>query len=157
MSTLRRNYTQASAPLSATYSKDFVKLVEVGPRDGLQNEKTLVPAEVKIELIERLANNGLPVVETTSFVSPKWVPQMSDNKQVLTSVKKKSGVFYPVLTPNMKGLEGAIAAGAEEVALFTAVTESFNRKNTNCSTAESLARAKEVLKSARDQNLRVRG
>ncbi|KAG2234396.1 hypothetical protein INT48_003623 [Thamnidium elegans] len=150
MSTLQRSYSQA-------YSKDFVKLVEVGPRDGLQNEKTLVPAKVKIELIERLANNGLSVVETTSFVSPKWVPQMGDNKEVLTSIKKKPGVFYPVLTPNMKGLEGAIAAGAEEVALFTAVTESFNLKNTNCSTEESLARAKQVLQKALDQKLRVRG
>ncbi|GAA5803118.1 3-hydroxymethyl-3-methylglutaryl-CoA lyase [Helicostylum pulchrum] len=150
MSTLQRGYSQA-------YSKDFVKLVEVGPRDGLQNEKTLVPAKVKIELIERLANNGLSVVETTSFVSPKWVPQMGDNKEVLTSIKKKPGVFYPVLTPNMKGLEGAIAAGAEEVALFTAATESFNLKNTNCSTEQSLARAKQVLQKALDQKLRVRG
>ncbi|CEP11434.1 hypothetical protein [Parasitella parasitica] len=144
-------------PAISPYSSDFVKIVEVGPRDGLQNEKTLVPAPVKIELIERLANNGLSVVETTSFVSPKWVPQMGDNKQVLTSIKKKPGVFYPVLTPNLKGLEGAVAAGAEEVALFTAVTDSFNRKNTNCSTEESLVRAKDILKKALDQNLRVRG
>ncbi|CAO0790693.1 unnamed protein product [Mucor circinelloides] len=151
---LMRNYSRAAV---SPYSTDFVKIVEVGPRDGLQNEKTLVPAQVKIELIERLANNGLSVVEATSFVSPKWVPQMGDNKQVLTSIKKKPGVFYPVLTPNLKGLEGAVAAGAEEVALFTAVTDSFNRKNTNCSTEESLVRAKDILQKALDQNLRVRG
>ncbi|KAI8051902.1 uncharacterized protein B0P05DRAFT_562286 [Gilbertella persicaria] len=153
--------SQAALQIKRTFvrpaSNEFVKIVEVGPRDGLQNEKTLVPAQVKIELIERLAKNGLPVVEATSFVSPKWVPQMGDNKQVLTSIQKKTGVYYPVLTPNLKGLEGALAAGAEEVALFAAVTETFNQKNTNCSTAEAISRAKEVLKKALEHNLRVRG
>ncbi|KAI7908308.1 uncharacterized protein BX663DRAFT_493764 [Cokeromyces recurvatus] len=141
----------------SSYSSDFVKIVEVGPRDGLQNEKTLVPAKVKIELIERLAKNGLPVVEATSFVSPKWVPQMADNKEVFTSISMKPSVFYPVLTPNLKGLEAAIAAGAQEVAVFIGATESFNRKNTNCSTKESIIRAEEILKKALDQNIRVRG
>ncbi|KAI9487710.1 MAG: hypothetical protein EXX96DRAFT_554351 [Benjaminiella poitrasii] len=150
---LRRNFIRPAS----NYTRDFVKIVEVGPRDGLQNEKVLVPAKVKIELIERLAKNGVPVVEATSFVSPKWVPQMGDNKEVLQSITKKPDVFYPVLTPNLKGLDAAIEAGAEEVALFTAATESFNRKNTNCSTEESLVRAKEILKKALDQNLRVRG
>ncbi|KAI8879663.1 putative 3-hydroxymethyl-3-methylglutaryl-CoA lyase 2-like protein [Backusella circina FSU 941] len=162
LSAASRAFTQAAkSSLKRNYStpavSNFVKLVEVGPRDGLQNEKTLVPAEVKIELIERLANNGLSVVEATSFVSPKWVPQMGDNKQVFTTIQKKPGVNYPVLTPNLKGLEGAVAAGAKEVALFAAVTESFNLKNTNCSTEESLRRAKEVTKKALEQNLKVRG
>ncbi|CAO3683248.1 unnamed protein product [Rhizopus stolonifer] len=138
-------------------NRGFVKIVEVGPRDGLQNEKTLVPTPIKIELIERLAKHGLPVVETTSFVSPKWVPQMGDNHSVFTLVKKDLNVNYPVLTPNLKGLEGAIHAGATEVALFTAATEAFNRKNTNCSTQESLVRAKEIIKKASEQNLKVRG
>ncbi|KAI8976186.1 hypothetical protein BDB01DRAFT_803599 [Pilobolus umbonatus] len=147
--TTKRSYAQLA--------NNFVKLVEVGPRDGLQNEKTLVPAKVKIELIERLAKNGLSVVEATSFVSPKWVPQMGDNKEVLTSIKQHSNVSYPVLTPNLKGLQGAIDAGAKEVALFAAVTESFNQKNTNCSTSEAVVRAKEILNEALKHDLKVRG
>ncbi|CAO3647100.1 unnamed protein product [Cunninghamella blakesleeana] len=142
---------------STPVQNDFVKIVEVGPRDGLQNEKQIIPAETKIELIERLANAGLPVVEVTSFVSPKWVPQMGDNKQVFTSIQKKANVGYPVLTPNRRGLEGAIEAGATEVAMFAAVTESFNQKNTNCSTEEAIRRFEEVAKLALDQNLKVRG
>ncbi|KAG0167228.1 3-hydroxymethyl-3-methylglutaryl-CoA lyase [Apophysomyces sp. BC1034] len=138
-------------------SNEFVKIVEVGPRDGLQNEKQVIPTPIKVQLIERLADAGLPVVEATSFVSPKWVPQMGDNREVFTTIKKKAGVFYPVLTPNLKGLEGAVAVGANEVAVFTAVTESFNRKNTNCSTEESLNRVSQVVKQALEQKLRVRG
>ncbi|KAG0793594.1 hypothetical protein G6F16_004897 [Rhizopus arrhizus] len=152
------NHVQFSTVAKRSYShRGFVKIVEVGPRDGLQNEKKLVPASVKIELIERLARDGLGVVEVTSFVSPKWVPQMGDNKEVFTSIQKKSGVQYPVLTPNLKGLESALEAGAKEVALFAAVTETFNRKNTNCSTEESLIRAKQITKKALEQNLKVRG
>ncbi|CAO3599532.1 unnamed protein product [Absidia cylindrospora] len=149
--------TKQARFLSTPVQNDFVKIVEVGPRDGLQNEKQLIPAETKIELIERLANAGLPVVEVTSFVSPKWVPQMGDNKQVFTSITKKPGVGYPVLTPNLRGVEGALASGAEEVAMFTAVTDSFNQKNTNCSTEEAIRRAADVIKHALDNNLRVRG
>jgi hydroxymethylglutaryl-CoA lyase len=134
-----------------------VKLVEVGPRDGLQNEPTLVPAAVKIELIERLQDAGLGVIEATAFVSPKWVPQMADAAQVMAGIRRKSGVTYPVLVPNRKGLEGAIAAGAEEVVVFGAASETFSRRNTNCSIAEGLARFAEVCAEARAQGLKVRG
>jgi hydroxymethylglutaryl-CoA lyase len=134
-----------------------VKMVEVGPRDGLQNEKTTVPTEVRIELIERLADAGLPVVEAGSFVSPKWVPQMADTGEVMKRIRRREGVSYPVLVPNMKGLDAAIAAGATEIAGFAAATETFSRRNTNCSIAESLQRQSEVCRAAIDQGLRVRG
>jgi hydroxymethylglutaryl-CoA lyase len=134
-----------------------VKLVEVGPRDGLQNEPTPVPTAVKVELIHRLQDAGLRVIEATAFVSPKWVPQMADNAQVMAAIRRKPGVAYPVLVPNQKGLEGALAAGAEEVVVFGAATESFSRKNTNCSIAEGLARFAEVARGALARGLRVRG
>jgi hydroxymethylglutaryl-CoA lyase len=134
-----------------------VKLVDVGPRDGLQNEPGAVPTAVKIELIDRLSEAGLPVIEATSFVSPKWVPQMSDNAQVMAGIKRKPGVSYPVLVPNMKGLEAALAAGAEEVAGFAAATEAFSRRNTNCSIAESFERFIPVCKAALDAGIKVRG
>ncbi|MBX9812407.1 MAG: hydroxymethylglutaryl-CoA lyase [Burkholderiales bacterium] len=134
-----------------------VKLVEVGPRDGLQNEATPVATEVKIELINRLADAGLPVIEATAFVSPKWVPQMADNTQVMAGIRRKPGVAYPVLVPNRKGLDAAIAAGAGEVVVFSAATESFSRRNTNCSIAEGLARFSEVCEEAIARGLRVRG
>jgi hydroxymethylglutaryl-CoA lyase len=134
-----------------------VKMVEVGPRDGLQNEKTTVPTDVRIELIERLADAGLPVVEAGSFVSPKWVPQMSDTGEVLARVRRRKGVSYPVLVPNMKGLEAAIAAGATDIAGFAAATETFSKRNTNCSIAESLERQATVCRAAIDAGLRVRG
>jgi hydroxymethylglutaryl-CoA lyase len=134
-----------------------VKLVEVGPRDGLQNEATPVPAEVKIELINRLTDAGLPVVEATAFVSPKWVPQMADNAQVMAGIRRKPGVGYPVLVPNRKGLDAALAAGVEEVVVFGAATESFSKRNTNCTIAEGLARFAEVCEEALDRGLRVRG
>ena len=134
-----------------------VKLIEVGPRDGLQNEATPVSAEVKIELIHRLQDAGLPVIEATAFVSPKWVPQMADNAQVMAGIRRRPGVVYPVLVPNMKGLEAAIAAGAEEVVVFGAATESFSKRNTNCSIAEGLARFTEVCDRALARGLKVRG
>jgi hydroxymethylglutaryl-CoA lyase len=134
-----------------------VKMVEVGPRDGLQNEKTTVPTDVRIELIERLADAGLPVVEAGSFVSPKWVPQMSDTGEVMARVRRRKGVSYPVLVPNMKGLEAAIAAGATDIAGFAAATETFSKRNTNCSIAESLERQATVCRAAIDAGLRVRG
>jgi len=134
-----------------------VKMVEVGPRDGLQNEKTTVPTEVRIELIERLADCGLPVVEAGSFVSPKWVPQMADTGEVMKRIRRRDGVSYPVLVPNMKGLDLAIAAGATEIAGFAAATETFSQRNTNCSIAESLERQSMVCRAAIDQGLRVRG
>ena len=134
-----------------------VKIVEVGPRDGLQNEAQPVSTDVKVALIERLADAGLPVVEATSFVSPKWVPQMADAADVMARIRRKPGVGYPVLVPNMKGLEGAVAAGAEEVAVFAAASEAFSRRNINCSIDESLDRFAPVCEVALAKGLRVRG
>ena len=134
-----------------------VELVEVGPRDGLQNEPQSLPAAVKVELIERLAEAGCKVIEAGAFVSPKWVPQMADTPEVLAALKRKAGVRYPVLVPNLKGLEGALAAGVEEIAVFGAASESFTRRNINCSIAESLERFKPVCDEARAAGLRVRG
>ena len=134
-----------------------VKIVEVGPRDGLQNEPQPVPASVKIELIDRLTDAGLPVVEATAFVSPKWVPQMADNAQVMAGIRRKAGVAYPVLVPNRKGLDAAIAAGCDEIVVFGAATESFSKKNTNCSIDEGLARFTEVAEEALKRGLKVRG
>ena len=134
-----------------------VRIVEVGPRDGLQNEKKEVPTEIKLELIERLADAGLPAVEATAFVSPKWIPQMADHIEVLERIRRKPGVDYPVLTPNLKGFEAARAAGATEVAIFGAASEAFSRKNINCSIAESLERFRPVADAARHANVKVRG
>jgi hydroxymethylglutaryl-CoA lyase len=134
-----------------------VKLVEVGPRDGLQNESAPVSTEVKVELIHRLQDAGLKVIEATAFVSPKWVPQMADNAQVMAAIRRKPGVSYPVLVPNRKGLEGALAAKAGEVVVFGAATESFSKQNTNCTIAEGLARFAEVAKEALAHGLKVRG
>jgi hydroxymethylglutaryl-CoA lyase len=134
-----------------------VRIVEVGPRDGLQNEKQEVPTMVKLELIERLADAGLPAVEATAFVSPKWIPQMADHTEVLEGIRRKPGVDYPVLTPNLKGFEAARAAGATEVAIFGAASESFSNKNINCSIAESLERFRPVADAARAANVKVRG
>jgi hydroxymethylglutaryl-CoA lyase len=134
-----------------------VRIVEVGPRDGLQNEKHEVPTAVKLELIERLADAGLPAVEATAFVSPKWIPQMADHTEVLERIRRKPGVDYPVLTPNLKGFEAARAAGATEVAIFGAASEAFSKKNINCSIAESLERFRPVTDAARDANIKVRG
>jgi hydroxymethylglutaryl-CoA lyase len=134
-----------------------VRIVEVGPRDGLQNEPGEVPTAVKLELIERLADAGLPAVEATAFVSPKWVPQMADHTEVLERIRRRPGVSYPVLTPNLKGFEAARAAGATEVAIFGAASEAFSKKNINCSIAESLERFAPVAKAALNANIRVRG
>jgi len=134
-----------------------VRLVEVGPRDGLQNEKAMVPTEVKVGLIDRLTAAGFAAIEATSFVSAKWVPQMADAAEVMRGIARKPGVRYPVLTPNMKGFESALAAGAEEVAVFVAASESFSRRNINCSIAESLERAAPVFAAAREHGVAVRG
>ena len=134
-----------------------VKMVEVGPRDGLQNEPVSVPAEVKVALIDSLSDAGFQVVEAGSFVSPKWVPQMADTAEVMAHIRRKPGVAYPVLVPNMKGLEAAIAAKATEVAGFAAATEAFSKRNTNCTIAESMQRQAEVCKAALGAGLRVRG
>jgi len=134
-----------------------VKLVEVGPRDGLQNEKQAIPAATKIEFIDRLSATGLPVIEATSFVSPKAIPQLADAADVFAGIDRRPDVAYPVLVPNEKGLERALAAGVREIAVFTAASETFNRKNINCSIAESLQRFEPVIRRAREEGLRVRG
>ena len=134
-----------------------VRLVDVGPRDGLQNEQAVVPTDVKVALIDLLSDAGFPAVEATAFVSPKWVPQMADASDVMARIRRKPGVRYPVLTPNMKGFEAALAAKADEVAVFVAASETFSRKNINCSIAESLERAKPVFEAARANEIRVRG
>ena len=148
------NLTLEPSPMSLPAQ---VKIVEVGPRDGLQNEKQVVPTEIKIELIERLADAGLRVIEATSFVSPKWVPQMGDNTAVLRGIKRHASTVYPVLTPNLQGFDAAVEAGATEVAIFGAASESFSRKNINCSIAESLNRARPIFEAAASRAVRVRG
>src|SRR3981189_3192062 len=115
-----------------------VKIVEVGPRDGLQNEKTQIDTSIKVGLIDRLTQAGLPVIEATSFVSPKWVPQLADGAEVMARLRRKPETSYPVLVPNLKGFDAAVAAGAQEVAVFAAASESFSQKNTNCSIAAGL-------------------
>lgn len=134
-----------------------VRIVEVGPRDGLQNEPQVVATAVKVELIDRLGRAGLKAIEATSFVSPKWVPQMADNAAVMAAIRRLPGVAYPVLAPNMKGFEAALANGAREVAVFGAASEAFSRKNINCSIAESLERFRPIVESARAHDVRVRG
>lgn len=134
-----------------------VRIVEVGPRDGLQNEKQAISAETKIALIEKLAAAGLPVLESGSFVNPKWVPQMADSEAVFEGLRKQAGTRYSALTPNMKGFDRALAAGADEVAVFGAASEAFSQKNINCSTAEAIARFEAVVKAAEDNQLPVRG
>jgi len=134
-----------------------VKIVEVSPRDGLQNEKDIVPAAVKIEFINRLSNSGLQTIEVTSFVSPKWIPQLADAEEVFKGIRKIPGLAYPVLVPNEKGMQRALAAGAKEISIFTAASETFNQKNINCSIAESIERVKPVMVMAAEHKLRVRG
>ena len=134
-----------------------IQIVEVGPRDGLQNEKEWVPTKTKISLIEKLADAGLTKIEATSFVSPKWVPQLKDAHEVFTGIKRISGVSYPVLTPNMKGFERALEADAKEIAVFSAASEAFTQKNTNCSIEESINRFRPVLEEAKINNIPVRG
>jgi hydroxymethylglutaryl-CoA lyase len=136
---------------------NHVQIVEVGPRDGLQNEKALLPAAVKIELIDRLSATGLKIIEATSFVSPKWVPQLADAADVFTAIRKADGVSYPVLVPNEQGYERARAVGAREIAIFTAASETFSRKNTNASIDESMARFVPVIEQAQADDVSVRG
>ena len=134
-----------------------VKLVEVGPRDGLQNEKQPVPAAVKIELVHRLQDAGLTEIEVTSFVSPKWVPQMADNAQVMAGIARRPGVRYSVLTPNLQGFEAALKSKPDEIVVFAAASEAFSQKNINCSIAESIERFRPVAEAARAHNIHVRG
>ena len=134
-----------------------VRIVEVGARDGLQNEKTIVPTAIKIELIDRLSATGLRTIEATSFVSPKWIPQLADAAEVFTAIRKRPGVSYPVLVPNLQGYDRARTVGATEVAIFTAASEAFNRKNTNASIDESIERFMPVLERASADGVKVRG
>ncbi|HLW73888.1 MAG TPA: hydroxymethylglutaryl-CoA lyase [Gammaproteobacteria bacterium] len=134
-----------------------VKIVEVGPRDGLQNEKGVIPAVDKIRFIDLLSDTGLKTIEATSFVSPKWVPQLADAEEVYKGVKKRPGVAYPVLVPNEKGMERALAAGVKQIAVFTAASETFNQKNINASIAESIERFKPVMAMASQHGIPVRG
>ncbi|GAB3419911.1 hydroxymethylglutaryl-CoA lyase [Massilia agilis] len=133
-----------------------VKIVEVGPRDGLQNEKENVSAPVKIELVDRLSRAGFANIEAASFVSPKWVPQMATSSEVMAGIARRPGTIYSALTPNMQGFEAALAAGAGEVVIFGAASEAFSQKNINCSIAESIARFEPVAKAAKANGLRVR-
>jgi len=138
-------------------ASNHVRIVEVGARDGLQNEKTLLPAEVKIALIDRLSSTGLQTIEATSFVSPKWVPQLADAAEVYAGIRKVPGVSYPVLVPNLQGYERARAVGATEVAVFTAASEAFNRRNINASIDESIERFTPMLERAKADGVKVRG
>jgi len=136
---------------------DKVKIVEVGPRDGLQNEKETIAADVKIELVNRLTQAGFPNIEAASFVSPKWVPQMATSAEVMAGIARKPGVIYSALTPNMKGFDAALAAKVDEVVIFGSASEAFSQKNINCSIAESIERFREVAQAARQHNMRLRG
>ena len=138
-------------------SPSRVKLVDVGPRDGLQNEKQPVPAAVKIELVHRLQAAGLKEIEVTSFVSPKWVPQMADNAEVMAGIQRQSGVRYSVLTPNMTGFEAALKSNPDEIVVFGAASEAFSQRNINCSIAESIERFAPVVAAARAAGIFVRG
>lgn len=136
---------------------ESVKLVEVGPRDGLQNEKDTIPADIKIALVDRLTAAGFMNIEAASFVSPKWVPQMATSGEVMEKIARKPGTIYSALVPNMKGFEAALAARADEIVIFGAASEAFSQKNINCSIAESIARFREVAQATKDQGLRLRG
>ena len=136
---------------------DKVTLVEVGPRDGLQNEKQTIALDAKLQLIDDLANAGLQVIEAGSFVNPKWIPQMADSEAVFAGLQRREGVRYTCLTPNLKGFERALASGVDEVAVFGAASEAFSRKNINCGIDESLERFTDVMDAARDANIPVRG
>lgn len=133
-----------------------IKIVEVSPRDGLQNEEKVVATQTKIEFINLLSETGLSVIEATSFVSPKWVPQLADNTEVFQGIQKKTNISYPVLVPNLQGLEAALAAGAKEVSVFTTPSEEFSKRNTNCTVTESLHRIAEVVEAAKKNRVRVR-
>jgi hydroxymethylglutaryl-CoA lyase len=134
-----------------------VRIVDVGPRDGLQNEKATIATDVKVGLVDRLADAGVKAIEAASFVSPKWVPQMADGAEVMARIRRKPGVVYSALVPNMQGFEAAIEANADEVAVFAAASEAFSQRNTNCSIAQSLARFEPVMAAARERGIAVRG
>ncbi|XP_041361342.1 hydroxymethylglutaryl-CoA lyase, mitochondrial-like [Gigantopelta aegis] len=156
-SAFQKNFIRNYAKIGMAGLPSFVKIVEVGPRDGLQNEKDMVPTDVKIQFVNKLSAANLPVIEVTSFVSPKWVPQMADHDAVMQGIDRHPDITYSVLTPNLKGFHAAMANRADEVAIFGAASESFSKKNINCSIEESLKRFEEVTKAAREANIPVRG
>lgn len=137
-------------------SQEKIRIVEVGPRDGLQNEKQTISTDIKLDLINRLVDAGLQIVEATSFVSPKWVPQMADHAEIMSALKSDARAQYPVLVPNMRGFENALECDVQEVAVFAAASESFSQKNINCSIAESLERFTPVFVAAKENNIKVR-
>lgn len=143
--------------MNASVLPPTVKIVEVGPRDGLQNEKQTITAEVKIELVNRLSDAGIPNVEAASFVSPKWVPQMATSSEVMQGIRRRPGTIYSALVPNMKGFEAALAAKMDEVVIFGAASEAFSQKNINCSIADSIERFREVAQAAKQHGMRLRG
>ncbi|MFM8467406.1 MAG: hydroxymethylglutaryl-CoA lyase [Oxalobacteraceae bacterium] len=143
--------------MSASVLPTTVKIVEVGPRDGLQNEKQTISADIKIALVNRLSEAGIPNVEAVSFVSPKWVPQMATSAEVMEGIQRRPGTIYSALVPNMKGFEAALAATMDEVVIFGAASEAFSQKNINCSIAESIERFREVARAAKQHGLRLRG
>lgn len=134
-----------------------VDIVEVGPRDGLQNEPKAITTDIKLELINQLADSGIKTIEATSFVSPKWVPQMADHSSLMQQLQHRDGITYPVLVPNLRGYDDAIAAGAKTIAVFTAASESFSNKNTNCSIEQGLQRIADIIERAKSDNIHVRG
>jgi len=149
--------TEPTTEQPESMNPDTVKIVEVGPRDGLQDESRYVPVETKLKLIHRLAECGIPVVEATSFVHPRWVPQLADAEELMAGLERRQGTRYPVLVPNERGYDRARDAGATEVAVFSAASEAFNQRNINCSIEESFQRFRPVLERARADNVRVRG
>lgn len=156
----RKHSRLISSSLSIRTISHYVRIFEVGPRDGLQNEKTPVPTPVKIDFINRLSRTGLKLIEVTSFVSPKWVPQMADHVEVLAGIDRVPDVCYSALTPNVQGMNKVVSlgkAGADEVAIFAAASESFSKKNINCSIETSLQRFDDVMKIAKEKKVRVRG
>lgn len=146
-----------SRTIAHSHFPTTVRIVEVGPRDGLQNEKMTIPTPTKIEFINRLSATGLSTIEVTSFVSPKRIPQLADNAEVYQNIKKLPGIRYPVLVPNLQGLEAALNAGVKEVSVFTTVSETFSQKNTHCTIKESLDRIEEVINIAKSHQIPVRG
>lgn len=146
-----------SSSLKLIRNGSYIRIVEVGPRDGLQNEAVNVPTNVKIELIDKLSETGLKTIEVTSFVSPKWVPQMADNIQVFSGITKNDDITYPVLVPNLKGLDSALTVDVKEIAVFLSASEGFSRKNTNCSVQEGIDRVKDVIHKATEKKIKVRG
>ena len=154
------HHNRLSRQLSTSSKDNFVRIFEVGPRDGLQNEKTHVPTNIKVDFVNRLSRTGLKSIEVTSFVSPKWVPQMGDHVEVLAAIDRAPGVRYSALTPNVQGINKVVSLGSkgvDEVAIFAAASESFSKKNINCSIETSLQRFDEVMKIAREKNIPVRG